>query len=76
MSEDERDEKLGRAIVGLTWLAFAAKFIIIVSLIALVVLYFIGRPLWIAPVIGVGAFIVYRLIWGLFWKFIEWSGKQ
>ncbi|MCR5591018.1 MAG: hypothetical protein K6F73_05740 [Lachnospiraceae bacterium] len=76
MSDDERDEKLGRAIVSLTWLAFAAKFIIIVTAVALVILYFLKKPLWIAPVIGVGAFIIYRLIWRLFWKFIEWSGKQ
>ena len=75
MSEDERNEKIGRTIVGLAWFAFAAKFIIIVSAIALVILYFLGKPLWIAPVIGAGTFIIYRVIWGLFWRFIEWSTK-
>ena len=62
-NEDERDEKLGRTIVGISWFFFAFKFIATVSLIALVILYFIGKPLWIAPLIGFGAFTLYRLFW-------------
>ncbi|MCR5673718.1 MAG: hypothetical protein K6F87_08415 [Lachnospiraceae bacterium] len=74
--DDKRDEKIGRAIVGITWLIFAAKFILIVTVLALVVLYFIGKPLWLAPLIAIGVFAVYRLCWRLVWLFIEWAGKQ
>ena len=76
MDDDKRDEKIGRAIVGVTWLIFAAKFILITTVIALVVLYFLGRPLWLAPIIAVVIFAVYRLFWRLIWKFVEWAGKQ
>ena len=76
MDDNNRDEKLGRAIVGVTWLIFAARFLLIVTAIALVVLYFIGKPLWMAPIIAVVIFAVYRLLWRLIWKFIEWAGKQ
>ncbi len=76
MDNNDRDEKLGRAIVGVTWLIFAAKFILIATVIALVALYFIGKPLWLAPVIAVVIFAVYRLIWRLIWVFIEWAGRQ
>ena len=75
-SEDERNEKLGRAIVNITWIAFAARFIVVAAIIALVILYLIGKPLWLALVFAIGAFIVYRLIWRLVWKFIEWASKQ
>ncbi len=74
--EDKRDETLGRAIVGVTWLIFAARFLLITTVIALVILYFIDKPLWIAPVAAVVIFIVYRLLWRLVWLFIEWAGKQ
>ena len=74
--ERERNEKLGRTVVGITWILFAARFIIIVSVIALAVLYFMGKPLWLAPVIGVVVFAVYRLIWNLIWRFIGWSTRQ
>ena len=76
MDNNDRDEKLGRAIVGVTWLIFAAKFLLIVTAIALIVLYFMGKPLWLAPIIAVGIFAVYRLIWRLIWLFIGWAGKQ
>ena len=76
MDEDKRDEKLGRAIVSVTWLIFAAKFIVVVSVIALVVLYFVGKPLWLAPIIAVVIFAVYRLFWRLIWIFIGWAGRQ
>ena len=62
-NEDERDEKLGRTIVGISWFFFALKFIAAVSLIALVILYFIGKSLWLAPLIGFGVFTLYRLFW-------------
>ncbi len=73
MDEDRKNEKIGRAIVTLGWWIFAAKFIIVATLIAGIVLYFLGKPLWIAPVAAIGLFIIYRLIWRLIWVFIEWA---
>ncbi len=75
-SQDERDEKLGRVILTLNWWIFAAKFLVIVTVIAGVVIFFLGKPLWIAPLIAIGAFIIYRLIWRLIWVFIAWAGRQ
>ena len=75
-NEDRKNEKLGRAIVNVTWFLFAAKFIGVVTFVAGIILYFMGKPLWIAPVIGVVAFIIYRLIWRLIWVFIGWASRQ
>ncbi len=72
MDQNERDEKLGRVIFTLAWWLFAARFLIVVTVIAGVVVYFLSKPLWIA----LGLFIIYRLIWRLIWVFIEWAGKQ
>ena len=76
MNEDKKNEKIGRAIVTLGWWIFAAKFLVIVTVIAGVVIYIIGKPLWLAPVIAVAAFIVYRIILRIVWAFIEWASKQ
>ncbi len=70
-NEQDRNEKLGQAVVGISWFIFAAKFIVIAAVIALVVLYFIGKPLWLAPIIAIGAFALYRLVLRLIWKLIE-----
>ena len=75
-SQDERDEKLGRAILTLNWWIFAAKFLVIVTVIAGIMIYFLGKPLWIAPLIAIGLFIIYRLIWRLIWVIIGWAGRQ
>ncbi len=74
--QNDRDEKLGRAILTLSWWIFAAKFLVITTVIAGIVIYFLGKPLWIAPLIAFGLFIVYRLILRLIWVFIEWAGRQ
>ena len=75
-SQDKRDEKIGRAIVTLSWWIFAAKFLGAATIIAGVVIFIIGKPLWIAPVVAIILFIIYRLIWRLIWRFIEWAGRQ
>ena len=75
MNQDERDEKLGRVILTLNWWIFAAKFLVIVTVIAGIVMYFLGKPLWIAPLIAIGLFIIYRLVWRLIWVFIGWAGR-
>lgn len=74
--QDKRDENIGKAILSLSWVIFAAKFIIIATVIAGIAIYLLGQPLWEAPLIAIGLFIIYRLIWRLVWVFIEWSGKQ
>ena len=75
-NEQDRNEKLGQAVVGISWFIFAAKFIVIASVIALVVLYFIGKPLWLSPIIAIGAFALYRLGLRLIWKLIEMVSNQ
>jgi hypothetical protein len=62
MNEDERDERLGRAILSVSQIIYAIGFIAVVSVIALVILLIIGKPLWIAPVIGVVVYLLYRLV--------------
>ena len=71
MNEQERNEKLGRTVVGIGWFIFVFKFIVITSVIAGVVLYFLGKPLWIAPIIAVGVFIAYKMVWGMIWRIID-----
>ena len=75
-NEQERNEKLGQAVVGISWFIFAAKFIVITAAITLVVLYLIGKPLWLAPIIAIGAFALYRLGLRLIWKLIEMVSNQ
>ena len=70
VNEDKKNEKIGRAIVNVSWFIFVAKFIIVATLVAGIVIYIMGRPLWLAPVIAVCLFIIYRLIWRLVWVFI------
>ena len=75
-TQDKRDEKIGRAIVTLSWWIFAAKFLVVATIIAGVVIFSLGKPLWIAPVVAIILFIIYRLMWRLIWRFIEWAGRQ
>lgn len=76
MEDKNRDESLGKAIVGVSWVFLALKFIVIITLILIVILHFIGAPLWLAPIIAVVLLGVYKLILVLVAKFAEWSGKQ
>ena len=75
-TQDKRDEKIGRAIVTFSWWIFAAKFLVVATIIAGVVIFFLEKPLWIAPIIAVILFIIYRLILRLIWRFIEWADRQ
>ncbi len=63
MQNSNNDAKIGKAIVSIRWYAFLLKMFITVSIIALVILHLLSKPLWIAPVIGLCACVVYRLIW-------------
>ena len=73
--QEKREEKLGGAVMGILWIFVALKRIAIVTVIALPILWLIHKPLWIAPIIGVAAYLIWRLLWRLFWKFIHWSQK-
>ena len=75
MNEDRKNEKIGRTILTLSWWLFAAKFLIIVTVITAIVLYFLGKPLWLAPVIAIGIFFIYRCIWRLILLFIDWAAN-
>ena len=59
---DEHEGKVGRAVMGFAWIVFAIKFILFFSVVALVVLYFLKKPLWIAPIIAFGLYLFYRVV--------------
>ena len=72
--EDRKYEKIGRTVTKVTYWLFAARFILTVSIVALVVLLIIQKPLYWAPVIGIAAFLIYRFFWRLiFWTFYKLS---
>lgn len=58
--QDKRDEKLGRLVFSISYLLYALKFVVIASLIALILLYFIHKPLWLSPIIGCTVFLIWR----------------
>jgi Flp pilus assembly protein TadB len=74
--QDEKYEKLGSAVMGIAWFLYALKFIAAVSVVALVVLWLIHKPLWIAPIVGVMVFTVCRIIWRSFFRFVRWATKD
>ena len=74
--QDEKYEKLGSAVMSIAWFLYALKFIAAVSIISLVVLWLIHKPLWIAPIVGATVFTVYRIIWRLFFRFVRWATKD
>ena len=77
MSDGNRDEKLGKAIAISAYLWFAVKFILVVSLISLAVLWFLDKPLWIAPIAGIVLFLIYRFIRTLVLRLlISWGRKS
>lgn len=57
---NQRDEKLGRLVFNISYWIYAIRFVFIDSLLALILLYFIHKPLWLSPVIGCAAFILWR----------------
>ena len=74
MNDDKKYEKIGRTITSITYWIFALKIIAAVSIIAAVVLFILGKPLYFAPLIGIGVFLIYRFFWRLiFWLFYKLS---
>lgn len=62
---DKKYETIGRTVWRIGYLLYAVRVIAVVSLIALAVLYFLNKPLWLAPIIGTAVFLIYRLIYRL-----------
>ncbi len=60
--QDKKYIKMGAAIAGITWILYAVKFIVTVTIISGIILFILHKPLWLAPVIAVALFTVYRLI--------------
>ncbi len=60
---DEKYETIGRTVWRISYLWYALKFTAVISLIALAVLYFVNKPLWLAPIIGIGIFLIYRSVY-------------
>ncbi len=76
MENEEREEKLGRTVFGFSWFFYALRIIVITSLIALAVLYLTGKPLWIAPIIGIGCYLLYRFVIRAIFRFIGWTTRE
>lgn len=74
--QEKREERLGGALMWILWTFNALYRIGIVTVIALPILWLLHKPLWIAPVIGVILYILWRISWRLFWRFIHWSQKD
>lgn len=71
--QDSKDTKLGAFVMCILWILYALKWVAIGTVAALPVLWFMHKPLWIAPIIGLILYIIIRIIWKLFWKLIRWS---
>ena len=76
MDNSKKEENLGRAVFGIAYILFAIKFLVIATVITLPIVWLLGKPLWIAPVVAVILFTLYRIIWVLFFKFVNWSTKD
>lgn len=74
MNEDKKYETIGKVICNISYWFYALKFIFIVSAIAFGVLWYFDFYLWLAPIIGVVVFIIYRAIRiAIFRLFYKWS---
>lgn len=71
--QDNKDTKLGAFVMSIIWILYALKWVALGTVIALPVLWLIHKPLWIAPIIGLILYVIVRIIWRLFWKFVRWS---
>ncbi|MBR3573645.1 MAG: hypothetical protein IKN97_00545 [Lachnospiraceae bacterium] len=71
--QDNKDTKLGAFVMCIIWILYALKWVALGTVIALPVLWLIHKPLWIAPIIGLILYVIVKIIWRLFWKFVRWS---
>lgn len=78
-NDDKKYERTGKAVFGIAYFLFALKYTAVFSLVALAILWFCGKPLWLSPVFGIAAFLIYRffrrLILTLIIRFARWADK-
>ena len=60
--EERKNYAIGRTVSRIRYLAFAIRATAVFSLIALIVLYLLRKPLWLSPVIGIVMFLLYRSV--------------
>ena len=79
MDDDKKYEFIGKTVFGVTYLLFALRMTALFSAGALIVLFIIGKPLWLAPLIGIACFLIYRffriLILRLLIRLGRWGSK-
>lgn len=68
-TEDEKYEAIGNTVFSVAYLLFALRFILIASAAALGILFLLDKPLWLAPIFGIVAFLIYRAVYRLILRF-------
>ncbi len=80
LEEDVSGEPIEEKAVGFAlnvfWYIFLLKYFAIPTAVLAVILHFLDKPVWIAFVVGAGAYVFYRFVLRLVWRFIAWAGKQ
>ncbi|MBR6941114.1 MAG: hypothetical protein IKH65_09930 [Clostridia bacterium] len=70
--EDKRNEKTGRAVFSIAYFMYALSVIVPSTLVAGAVLYFAGKPLRFAPLIGIAVWLIVRgvriLVFRIFYR--------
>lgn len=61
-SEDEKYEKIGRAVFSFSYLMYALSFIAVATLVSGIIMFLSGISLWFAPLAGTALFMVYRWV--------------
>ncbi|MCR5691773.1 MAG: hypothetical protein K6G62_06095 [Eubacterium sp.] len=60
--QDSNNEKLGRFLWSVNYIFYMIRFVAFFSLLALIVLFIMGKPLWWAPIVGVVIFLIRQTI--------------
>lgn len=80
MDDDRKNEAIGKTVLIVRYIFYALRMTVAFSLIALIILLILKKPLWLAPIIGFGVFLIYFLIrwlfFGLLIKFGRWSSGK
>lgn len=70
------EEKAIGFALNIFWYIFLLKYFVIPTAVLAVILHFLDKPVWIAFAVGAGAYVFYRFVLRLVWRFIVWAGKQ
>lgn len=80
MNDDRKNEIIGKTVFSLTYLWFALKFTAVACVLFLILLYFIDWPLWLAPILAIASFLLFRLfrrfVWTALLKFVRWANRK